>query len=123
MLAPDFINYLDTVSHLDIIQAYKRESFALLALNPGDSILDIGCGAGTDTLELARMVGATGHVTGLDLRAEMIAEARARSGDSGVDYVVGDATCLGFEDNTFDACRADRVLHMMPEPDKALAEM
>jgi ubiquinone/menaquinone biosynthesis C-methylase UbiE len=65
-----------------------------LRLRPGDHVLDVGCGTGANLPHLVAAVGASGHVTGIDLSEAMAAHARARVDESGwdnVDIVVGDA--------------------------------
>jgi ubiquinone/menaquinone biosynthesis C-methylase UbiE len=65
-----------------------------LRLRPGDHVLDVGCGTGANLPFLAAAVGATGHVTGIDLSEAMAAHARTRVAENGwdnVDIVVGDA--------------------------------
>ena len=75
----------------------------LLAPQPGDHLLDAGCGAGADVFALAALVGPTGQVVGVDRSAVMVAQARERAAGSGlpVDFRVGDITALDFPDNTF----------------------
>ena len=51
--------------------------FTLGRLEPGERVLDLGCGAGTDSLVAAQMVGEQGHVTGIDMTPQMLAKARA----------------------------------------------
>ncbi|HMC68599.1 MAG TPA: methyltransferase domain-containing protein, partial [Mycobacteriales bacterium] len=51
--------------------------FSLGRLAPGERVLDLGCGAGTDSLVAAEMVGGHGHVTGIDMTSAMLAKARA----------------------------------------------
>lgn len=125
MTADSFISYLDTIASLEVIQAYKRQSFALLQIRPGDAILDLGCGPGNDTLVLAGMAGSLGHVVGVDKSPDMVAEARKRAYGMGArpEYLVGDAYRLSFEDGHFDSCRTDRVLHSLEHPRQALSEM
>jgi ubiquinone/menaquinone biosynthesis C-methylase UbiE len=105
-------------------RGYKRRSFALLALAEGDTVLDVGCGAGEDARELARLVPGVA-VIGVDAREEAVAEARRQTLGipRPIEFRVGDACRLDFEDAAFDACRADRVFHHLAEPGKALAEM
>ena len=57
---------------------------ARLHPDPGEHVLDIGCGTGTTSLELARLVGENGHVTGVDVSAPMLDEARRRAADAGL---------------------------------------
>src|SRR5207302_11323822 len=61
--------------------------FSLGRLEPGERVLDLGCGAGTDTLVAAQMVGDEGGVTGVDMTPEMLARARAAAGDMRVTNV------------------------------------
>ena len=73
-------------------RGYKPESFALLALEPGDSVLDVGCGTGEDARALARLVPGV-SVLGVDASAEKVAEAeRLTLGlPHAIDFRVGDA--------------------------------
>lgn len=103
---------------------YKPASLALLGLTEGDHVLDVGCGTGEDARALAALVRDVA-VVGVDASAERVREAQARSLGlpRPVDFRVGDAAALPFDDDTFDACRADRVFHHLVDPGKALAEM
>jgi SAM-dependent methyltransferase len=103
---------------------YKARSFARLVLAEGDHVLDVGCGTGEDARAIA--AGASGvSVTGVDASDDKIREARARTLGlpRPVDFRVADAYALPFDDEAFDACRADRVFHHLVDPEKALAEM
>jgi ubiquinone/menaquinone biosynthesis C-methylase UbiE len=103
---------------------YKARSFDLLALADGDHVLDVGCGTGEDARSIAgRFPGVS--VVGIDASEDKIGEARARTLGlpRPVDFRAGDAYALPFEDETFDACRADRVFHHLVDPAKAVAEM
>ena len=103
---------------------YKARSFDLLALAEGDHVLDVGCGTGADVRAIAgRLPGVS--VLGIDAGDEKIREARASSLGlpRPVDFRVGDAYALPFDDETFDACRADRVFHHLVDPARALAAM
>lgn len=65
-----------------------------LRLRPGDHVLDVGCGTGANFPYLLAAVGASGHVTGIDLSEAMVARARTRATENGwdnIDIVVGDA--------------------------------
>src|SRR6266536_4249645 len=66
--------------------------FSLGALEPGERVLDLGCGAGTDMLVAAQMVAPEGRVTGIDMTDEMLAKARAAADEfvAPVDFVEGE---------------------------------
>jgi SAM-dependent methyltransferase len=104
--------------------AYKARSFQLLGLAEGDHVLDVGCGTGEDARALAGLVRDVA-VVGIDVSVEKIREAQARTLGlpRPVEFRVGDACGLPFDDATFDACRADRVFHHLAAPGAALREM
>ena len=98
----------------------------LLGLEPGDGVLDVGCGPGTFTRPFARMVGPAGLAVGFDGSPSMLARAVAEEAGAsgpGVAYVRGDATRLPFRDASFDAVCCFAALHMIAEPFDALDEM
>ena len=109
------------------------ESFAGVAnpwelgrLAPGERVLDLGSGAGTDSLIAAQMVGATGRVTGIDMTPEMLAKARAAATEMGarnVEFVESEAECLPFEDETFDVAISNGVIDLIPDKDAVFAEL
>jgi arsenite methyltransferase len=99
--------------------------FRLGPLNPGDAVLDIGCGAGVDSLVAARLVGAGGRVVGLDVTPAMVERARAhqaRLGLANLSFQVGDAEALPFPDNDFDAVISNGVFNLALDKEKALKE-
>jgi SAM-dependent methyltransferase len=119
---PDaFIAYLDEADALPLIQELRREASARLALRPGESVVDVGCGTGTVLAELAATVGESGHAVGVDASAEMLAVARTRVPDR-VELVRADAGSLPLEDDSFHAYRAERLYQHLDEPLGALAE-
>lgn len=80
--------WVDRQAHTDATLARVSEALlALAAPRPGERVLDVGCGCGASTLELARAVGPAGRVTALDISGPMLAEARARAEAAGVDNV------------------------------------
>lgn len=120
-----FVSHLDRLTAMGAVRAYKQRTFALLDPRAGSRFLDIGCGPGDDAQELARLVGDSGKVIGVDHSETMIAEATKRVAGLGlpVEYRAGDAYHLPFADGTFDGCRADRVLHHLDCPASAMAEL
>ncbi|TFC55453.1 class I SAM-dependent methyltransferase [Cryobacterium sp. TMT2-15-1] len=92
---------------------------------PGTSVLDVGCGPGTITLDIAERV-APGRVVGLDSSAEIVAQAAARAQElriTNVEFVVGDAYALNFPNESFDVVHAHQVLHHVTRPVDVLTEM
>jgi arsenite methyltransferase len=109
------------------------ESFAGVAnpwvlgrLAPGERVLDLGSGAGTDSLIAAQMVGEHGHVTGIDMTPEMLAKARAAAaemGASNVEFVESEAERLPFPDESFDVVISNGVIDLIPDKDAVFAEL
>lgn len=97
----------------------------LLDVRAGDRVLDVGCGTGEGVRSLARLVGESGRVVGLDGSVAAVAEARRRSVGLGpaVEYQVGDPHDLPFGDGVFDGCRAEGLLQQLDDPGRALREM
>jgi ubiquinone/menaquinone biosynthesis C-methylase UbiE len=120
-----FVGYLDAVSGHDAVRAYKRQTYTLLGVRPGDRVLDVGCGAGDDALAMASLVAPGGCVVGLDASATMVEEARrrGRGRDLPLKFRTGDAHHLEFDDGAFDGARADRVFQHLADPERALAEL
>jgi ubiquinone/menaquinone biosynthesis C-methylase UbiE len=121
----DFVRYLDATRATDFIQEIKQRSFALMELRGGEIVADLGCGTGEDVRSLAALVGPTGRAIGIDLSSTMIATARDRSGECGLNlsFVQGDVQKLDFGDGHFDALRAERLLQHTPNPHAAMREM
>jgi len=100
------------------------EAYLSLALDPGHTALDVGCGPGTDLPALAEAVTVTGSVIGVDLRPTMVAEARRRMADvPWVQVLEGDAAALPLENNRVDRARADRTLQDVEDPASVFAEI
>jgi ubiquinone/menaquinone biosynthesis C-methylase UbiE len=116
---PDFfIRFMDEAQKPLAIQASKRLMLERIALAPGEAVLDVGCGPGTDVFEMVQIVGPTGRLVGLDASEVMIAEARRRAKELHVPitFEVGEVQALPFTNGTFDVCRAERLLSTSPMP-------
>jgi ubiquinone/menaquinone biosynthesis C-methylase UbiE len=117
--------YLDTVQKL--LNNFKRLTYEQMRAQAGQKVLDVGCGPGTDTIPLARWVGTSGQVIGIDYDADMIAEAEKRALEAEVGAWVihkhADAIALPFGSDYFDACRCERTFQHLHDPVKTLSEM
>jgi len=100
--------------------------FTLGRLEPGERVLDLGCGAGTDSLIAAQMVGSEGRVVGIDMTLEMLAKARASAEELGarnVEFLEAEAEALPFADATFDVVISNGVIDLIPDKDAVFAEL
>jgi SAM-dependent methyltransferase len=117
--------YLDAVTRL--LSDLKRRTYEDLRLEPGDAVPDVGCGPGTDTIQLAALVGPSGRVVGVDHDAEMVAEAERRASEAGVaEWVTHEraiATALPYPADSFDASRSERLFEHLADPAACLVEM
>ena len=105
--------------------AENSAAFVLEHLRRGDALLDVGCGPGTITIDLARRV-APGSTVGIDLSPEVVESARASATESGVTsarFEVANVYALGFDDSTFDVAFAHQVLQHLTDPVAALVEL
>ena len=118
---------------LAAVPASAVESFAGVA-NPwqlgrlalGERVLDLGSGAGTDSLVAAQMVGERGHVTGIDMSPPMLAKARAAAAEMGaanVEFVESEAERLPFPDESFDVVISNGVIDLIPDKDAVFTEL
>lgn len=99
---------------------------AFSGVNPGDTVLDLGSGAGLDLLIAAKAVGPAGRVIGVDMTDEMIARAReniARAGHDNVEVRKGLIEALPVESNSVDWVVSNCVLSLSPEKDRVFAEI
>jgi ubiquinone/menaquinone biosynthesis C-methylase UbiE len=106
--------------------AENSAAYLLPRLTSGMTLLDVGCGPGTITADLATLV-SPGRVVGLEYTASILEQARTTAAEKGVadrvDFVTGDVHSLDFPDDTFDAVHAHQVLQHVGDPVRALSEM
>jgi SAM-dependent methyltransferase len=105
--------------------AENSAAYLLPHLAPGLRLLDVGCGPGTITIDLAGRV-APADVIGIDAAGDVIAQAAAAATEAGADnvtFAVGDVYALDFPDESFDVVHAHQVLQHLSDPTAALREM
>jgi len=112
----------------DVLASYcgVGNPFTLGPLSRGETVLDIGCGAGLDTLIAAIMVGPEGKVIGVDLVADMLQRAKVNLKKTSLKNVTlqeGSAEQLPFPDGTFDVVISNGVFNLIPDKAKALREV
>ena len=96
------------------------------AIKKGDNVLDLGSGAGNDCFVARAIVGKTGNVTGLDFTAAMVAKAienNKKLGFANVEFVQGDIEEMPLSDNQFDVVVSNCVLNLVPDKNKAFAQI
>jgi len=102
----------------ELAQTLKLRTYELMNIKPGDQLLDAGCGPGIDTIELARLIDDTGHVYGIDVDKDMLAEANALAEKENlqgrITHQLAEVLKLPFETNQLDACRAERLFQVLP---------
>jgi ubiquinone/menaquinone biosynthesis C-methylase UbiE len=105
--------------------AENSAGYLLPHLRAGLSVLDVGCGPGTITVDLAARV-APGRVTAIEMTADALDLARTEAqtrGQSNIDFVTSDVHALDLPDDTFDIVHAHQVLQHVADPVQALREM
>ena len=99
----------------------------LAALEPGESVLDLGCGAGIDCLLASDAVGNSGSVIGVDMTPDMIRTARENASAAGVtdnvSFRLGEIEHLPCGDNTIDVVISNCVINLSPEKHQVFADM
>ena len=98
---------------------------ALIALHPGQTVLDLGSGGGIDVLLSARRVAPTGTAIGLDMTDEMLELARQNAAEAGVtnvEFVKGEMEDMPLPDNTVDVIISNCVVNLSPDKDAVLRE-
>jgi len=124
---PGFVlRFFDAGNRLPGVRALKPIMLEHLRLHRGQRVLEVGCGTGDDVRTIARRVGPSGHVLGIDASPLAVAEATRRSQGRNlpVSFQVGDARTLELPDGAVDRCRAERLLmHARGEPTALVGEM
>jgi ArsR family transcriptional regulator len=99
---------------------------AMGEIREGETVLDLGSGAGFDCFLAARKVGPKGRVIGIDMADEMVAKARdnaSKQNYDNVEFKLGDIEELPFEDNSFDVVISNCVINLAPDKAKVFQEV
>lgn len=105
--------------------AANSAAYLLAELRPGQAVLDVGCGPGTITADIAALV-APGRVTAVDTGRDILDRAAAAAAERGLDnveFATADVHSLDFPDDSFDVVHAHQVLQHVGDPVQALREM
>jgi arsenite methyltransferase len=100
--------------------------FSMDPLRPGEYVVDVGCGAGIDSLIAAKMIGAIGQVVGVDMTPAMLNKARRNAAEAGlanVEFREGYGEALPVPTAWADVVISNGVLNLMPDKVAALQEM
>ncbi|MEW2415992.1 methyltransferase domain-containing protein [Streptomyces sp. NPDC046866] len=107
--------------------AANSAAYLLGELRPGLSVLDVGCGPGTITADLAELVAPGGRVTAVDAAPDVLEQAAAYAEERGLEqaitFAAADVEALDFPDDSFDVVHAHQVLQHVGDPVRALREM
>jgi ubiquinone/menaquinone biosynthesis C-methylase UbiE len=121
------ISFLDDMSH-ELVESFcgVGNPFTLGAINPGETVLDIGCGAGYDLFVASRLTGSKGKVMGIDLTPEMKQKARKNLEHEGVSdyelYLAGSED-IPLKDEIIDVVISNGVLNLSPMKEKSFREI
>jgi ubiquinone/menaquinone biosynthesis C-methylase UbiE len=119
--------FIDTILFRGQMRKLRQRTATLARIQPGDAVLDVGCGTGTLALEVARRVGQEGRVAGVDPGTEQIARASSKAArrHAPIEFQVGVIERLPFPDQTFDVVLSTLMMHHLPAPLKrqGLAEI
>jgi demethylmenaquinone methyltransferase/2-methoxy-6-polyprenyl-1,4-benzoquinol methylase len=124
-IAPKY-DLLNSVLSLTRHKAWRRFAVSKSELKPGGRVLDVCCGTGDFSFELARRVGPEGHVIGADFSVPMIELARKKANRLGlgnVELAVANACALPFDDDSFDCATVGFGLRNVADLSRALSEM
>lgn len=105
------------------MQAEYRTAENLLALEPGDTVLDVACGPGNFTRRFSKIVGGSGLAIGSDLSESMLTRATKEETPDNTAYIRASGTELPFREGTIDAVCCFAALHMFDDPMRGLDQM
>ncbi len=109
------------------VRELRQKTATMACIQPGEAVLDVGCGTGTLAMKIQRRVGRAGRVTGVDPGTQQIARARSKAArrHMPIEFQLGVIEQLPFPDQTFDVVFSTLMMHHLPAPLKrqGLAEI
>lgn len=118
---------MNTLMSFGMDKSWRKYAMRRARIQSGMAVLDVCCGTAEFTMEIARAVGAGGHVTGLDFSEQMLQvgqqKVKASECNDRIKLIQGNAMSLPFEDNSFDAATVGWGLRNVPDINQALQEM
>lgn len=133
--SPDDVNYTVMSDEYTHMQGYVAEAdlnlgcglpTAFADIKQGDTVVDLGSGAGNDVFIARSVTGETGRVIGIDMTPEMIAKAqknKEKTGYQNVEFYLGEIENMPLDNNTADVVVSNCVLNLVPDKKKAFSEM
>lgn len=121
----DYIGYLESLEGIPTFQECRDKALELLDIRPGQTIVDVGSGLGSEVIRIANAVGETGKVIGVDKSQAMSEYARGKVPSDFADrvlFTVGDAAQLPIDSGSVDGYRSERLLQHVGQPGKAIVE-
>ena len=112
---------VNTVLSLGTDSGWRRRAARETGLRPGGSAVDVACGSGKLTAELAKIASPAGRVVGVDFSPQMLEVARRAH--PGLEFLEGDALNLQFDDASFDASTIAFGLRNLADPVRGMREM
>jgi ubiquinone/menaquinone biosynthesis C-methylase UbiE len=114
--------FFDTFLLRGTLRKFPQRTTDLAQLQPGEAVLDVGCGTGALAMEASRRVGATGRVCGIDPGPKQItrAHSKAERASLPIDFQVGVIEHLAFPNHSFDVVLSTLVMHHLPDDLKHL---
>lgn len=129
--ACEFVGYPDEQLHTlppEAVESFAGVGYPFMvrAIGPGDIVLDVGSGSGTDVLIASRLVGPTGHVYALDMTGAMREKLQANvalAGATNVEVLEGNAEEIPLPDGSVSVVTSNGVLNLVPDKPKAVGEI
>jgi len=118
------ISWVVGQEQLDLqLEPFGARAIDAAAVQPGEAVLDVGCGCGATAIGLAARVGASGRVVGLDLSAPMLERARERARGLPIDFLLGDAATHALAPGSFDVLFSRFGVMFFDEPVAAFSHL